>query len=111
MKFITNSTGFAIGYGGDIYRISDESATIETKDPALDIAIYPNPIANELTIQVPEAALGGTFTIYNLIGAEMRTIQVTGTSMLVNCSEFTQGHYVGVFRRDDILITKLFVKL
>ncbi|MFT5822346.1 MAG: photosystem II stability/assembly factor-like uncharacterized protein [Crocinitomix sp.] len=110
MEFITNNTGFSVGYGGDIYKISDESASIESSDLNQDILIYPNPIADELTLQVPEAAIGGTFTIYNLMGEEMRTIQVIGVSMLIDCAELKSGHYIGRYSTDDVLITRPFVK-
>jgi photosystem II stability/assembly factor-like uncharacterized protein len=110
VKFITNSTGFGIGSDGKIYKITDESVSIESKGLEQGILVYPNPIVEDFTLQVPDSFIGAAFVLYNLLGEEMQTVQITSTSTRIKCAALQSGHYVGIVRTDEIQIVKPFVK-
>ncbi|MFM2226377.1 MAG: hypothetical protein RJA07_2579 [Bacteroidota bacterium] len=57
------------------------------------IAIYPNPVSDELTISVGQQTIK-IISIYNLLGKEMATIEPTNHSTKINIENFTNGIYL-----------------
>jgi photosystem II stability/assembly factor-like uncharacterized protein len=110
VNFINDNTGFTVGSDGKIYKITDESVAIESNDLNQNVLIYPNPVVEGFTLQVPDSFIGATFVLYNLLGEEMQAVQITSTSTLINCTALQSGHYVGIVRTDETQILKPFVK-
>ncbi len=80
-----------------------------------EIAIFPNPFENSVTISVG-IGVAGTFEIFDFLGqkvfsyeTENGTFEWNGTDM--NSNSLPQGIYIVVFRTNDKYISKIFAKI
>jgi hypothetical protein len=59
------------------------------------ISVYPNPAAHKLSIEVPTVYSGNlTLDIYNLVGQQILTRQISGTSISIDKNEMGSGIYL-----------------
>jgi surface polysaccharide O-acyltransferase-like enzyme len=58
------------------------------------LSIYPNPVLNELRINVPSYYNTVKLSIYDMRGALLRTIEQSGQQLvIINCSAMQEGAY------------------
>ena len=58
------------------------------------IAIYPNPVKNELTIKIPGEACNGKYTVSNLYGQVVQQNKTINCKTSINVSALAKGVYV-----------------
>ena len=73
------------------------NATMAVGVPVVDrgiLMIYPNPTAENITIQSPAGTEYDDYSITDLSGRILRTGKVNGKSMTISLDGFTKGHYL-----------------
>ena len=81
-----------------------------TELEAASISIYPNPVRNELTVDLPQNLDNGRLEIYNLIGSKVYSQPLTGTKAF-DVSALETGIYMArISEGGRLLSTKKFTK-
>jgi hypothetical protein len=62
---------------------------------------YPNPCLDQLTIQVPEYGLGGTYEIYNVAGQLVCTGNLGANIVILHLEKLQKGHYFLQLKKDE----------
>jgi hypothetical protein len=88
---IYNGYGFNIEprYAADIQMITG----IEKYENNLHANVYPNPVANNLTIQLPFVANKATVSVSDIMGREVVAASASGTNVNVNTTNLEAGTY------------------
>jgi len=75
------------------------------------ISIFPNPVADELVVRMPEGKTGCTAKIYSMSG-ELIVVQVMNQNVThINCSGFTSGNYIlEVEDAENVIFTTNFIR-
>ncbi|WP_139957418.1 T9SS type A sorting domain-containing protein [Flavicella sediminum] len=83
---------------GDVVYIDQISATISEEVPASvgkntleEVAIYPNPVADQLQIEAP---LGSEISITNLAGVTVKSVTDSANKNVINTSNLASGIYI-----------------
>lgn len=76
----------------------------------LAIRLYPNPVADQLTLTMDEPIEGAIATIYAVDGRLVKKAVVTGSTTLLDVSELTNGIYDVVITGDQTIATNRFIK-
>ena len=74
------------------------------------IAIYPNPVKNELTIKIPGEACNGKYTVSNLYGQIVQQNKTINCKTSINVSALAKGVYVLTYSNDLKQQTTTFLK-
>jgi uncharacterized protein YjdB len=72
-------------------------------------SLFPNPASSEVTVKANQAVFA-TFIIYNALGQEMVTYDITNPEMKVSVKALPAGQYRAVFKGDGVNETVQFVK-
>lgn len=72
------------------------------------LAIYPNPVQENLYIELPASAGASAITIYNLKGDQVYQIQADDSGLTIDVSKFATGTYLITCVSDEIVTTKIF---
>jgi hypothetical protein len=75
-------------------------------DQTNEIAIYPNPASNGVTITVDYSMVNAVYTITNLSGKTVLTDRINATQMQIDLSALTQGQYLLAIQTENGLITE-----
>lgn len=67
---------------------------VEKMEAQTKVTVYPNPVADELHIDLPFAEVKTSLTLYNMQGAPVMTISDASTSNVMNVSALEQGMYL-----------------
>jgi len=90
--------GFNTNYGyhgGDNRGATTLDVTLSTKDfKRLDFEVYPNPILNDLTIQMPIDITKANIDFYDLSGRKIKSKEINIQNKTVNIEEFVSGIYL-----------------
>jgi uncharacterized repeat protein (TIGR01451 family) len=70
------------------------------------ISVYPNPIAEISTVQVPENLLGKYFHVYTTSGELVLSGKLNGRSHPINCEDLAPGVYVLRVENERIMLVK-----
>jgi len=103
---------FAGTSDGGVWRFPLSALGIkEINNNADNIAVYPNPVTNTLTIDIPQAA-GGNISIYNLLGEEVysTTNNKPQTTNNIDVSAFPGGMYIVEVKTDKGVSENKFIK-
>lgn len=74
---------------------------------SLNFSIFPNPAADKLTIKCTQKA---TIEVLNIKGQFIKTINIDGTDMTVDLTNFSRGVYIIKAKTDKGVIIKKFIK-
>ena len=81
--------------------------TVEFRTTNATLAIYPNPVTNELNIIDGQ----GRAIIYNLLGQPVRELIISNEQLIINTSDLAKGQYIlSIQRKTGEIITKRFIK-
>ncbi|MCH8331634.1 MAG: T9SS type A sorting domain-containing protein [Bacteroidetes bacterium] len=72
--------------------ITDIPTGIKRIEHEIKMKIYPNPVANELTIESPENI--EAVLLYDLLGRELRRFEATSTKLTVSLRGLVGGMYI-----------------
>ena len=76
-----------------------------------NIRIYPNPTNSVLNIAVRDNNLPDSYSIYNMLGQNVATRQITSnTDLSINSSGLSNGMYFVKITKNDATITLPFIK-
>ncbi|MGB3076285.1 MAG: T9SS type A sorting domain-containing protein, partial [Chitinophagales bacterium] len=103
MHIYTSATAFRFEEG------AQEAVTVNT-----DFQVYPNPVADNMTLQFASVKKGDALlNVYNLLGQKMYSTSVLaleGDNLFnLNVSEFTNGTYIAEVINNGAAMRKQFV--
>lgn len=91
-------TGWCMkGYGKFAYVIDlkgDEGTGIDKAQEQIKAAVYPNPVATELHIDLPYDNVATKISLYSTQGACVKSMNATGTSNVMNVGTLPDGVYI-----------------
>jgi len=94
-----NGVSYATGDNGTILKFVD-STLVSTDNRNIDkkgvhIKLYPNPLKDHFVIELPEDLLQQdiTFTLFDIRGVEIKTMNVTGNAYIVKRGNLSRGIY------------------
>ena len=73
-------------------------------------AIYPNPVKNEFTINIPGKACNGKYTISNLYGQIVQQNKTINCTTSINVSALAKGVYILTYSNEHKKQTTTFLK-
>ncbi|MFM9911852.1 MAG: T9SS type A sorting domain-containing protein, partial [Chitinophagaceae bacterium] len=79
-------------------------------EDVINVKIFPNPISNQVTIQLPASMTGGTLTIMAADGKIVHRSLVTTTEQKINSSVWANGVYMVQVKKDQKLTVQKLVK-
>ncbi len=87
-------------------------STVSTDDfVSLDVNIYPNPVSNNMHIELGEI-LSNEFKIYNAEGVSIKTFSNDGSKIqILDLNELSAGQYYILFQNEKGRMTKGFIKI
>ncbi|QHJ07297.1 T9SS type A sorting domain-containing protein [Hymenobacter busanensis] len=93
-------------------RRSDISAVSATKEAAFGrtLSIYPNPVANELSVAVAAEARNASYEVLNALGQRVQGGSLAATEGKVNVASLTGGVYMLRLTTADGSVTRRFIK-
>ena len=73
-----------------------------------EMKVYPNPtnVSSEINLEVPEAMIGGTATLYDTNGSKIRSFEVTNRKEKVLTDDLRPGNYFIELRKESISMKK-----
>jgi hypothetical protein len=71
----------------------DPTLSIDEVTENIEFSVYPNPVANELTVAVANQSQGTTLTVRDIAGQLISTQKVTATQTTVNTAALASGIY------------------
>ena len=115
VEFIADSKVVRFGtFGRGIwdFNIVLSTDTHEQTTNTLDIKVSPNPTSEWINIQFDNPSLQGKpYKIYSHKGEEIYSSSLKHFENIVDCSMFSQGHYILVIENDHNIISKSFIKI
>lgn len=96
----------------DLVNYEQVCASLNTNENIYNdtIAIYPNPVKNELTIKIPGEACNGKYTVSNLYGQIVQQNKTINCKASINVSALAKGVYVLTYSSDLKQQTTTFLK-
>jgi autotransporter-associated beta strand protein len=75
-----------------------------------EINIFPNPVKNSFTIDMPNELLGATIELYNSIGIKLMTIKTSKEQVVVDVKNFSAGIYFVKISKEGLSFDKKIIK-
>lgn len=98
----------AVGFGG--YLLSSNT-TLSNIDNTLSLlTVYPNPVVNELSINLPSNIKEAQINIVDVTGRTVITNKVTKSSDKINVSNLAKGVYIVEIKTTNGTVTKKIIK-
>lgn len=103
-----NQAAFEIDY----VRIYQQSAlsTISNSEKKSKITLFPNPVKDQLTIQIEDNLVGNQAKIYSVIGQELKTFTVNSKQKTIDLSSLSKGVYIIKIQYNKEIYTSKFIK-
>src|SRR5699024_10745753 len=79
---------------------SSLSTNTNIKDSGINI--FPNPVKNSFTIDLPNKFLGATVEIYSVMGVKLKTIETKDEHVKVDIQNYAAGIYVVKISNDGL---------
>jgi len=96
----------------DYVRVFEESIASVTDEKSFEEALlYPNPVKDNLTIQVPTHFLGAKATIYSMLGQELNSFVQKESRMNIDLSHYKKGVYILRFETSNKITTYEILKM
>ncbi|MFN6038993.1 MAG: T9SS type A sorting domain-containing protein, partial [Bacteroidota bacterium] len=116
----TITVAFALLAGDDLADLQGSAANAQiaydgitlSKNESLissGIFIYPNPVKDLLTIDFANPTEKGVLEIYNVMGQQLKTIQIVGGKSTIATTDFAAGTYICRFIAGNKISIKKFV--
>jgi len=73
-----------------------------------EMKVYPNPTnaSSEVSLEVPEAMIGGTATIYDANGVKIRSVDVSNKKQTISTEDLRPGNYFVELNKETISMKK-----
>jgi Secretion system C-terminal sorting domain len=100
----------ALSTGGKILN-TNPTAVLETiTDENIGVKLFPNPVDNDLKIEVPETTIGGSITINDMKGIVLKSIKIEQKNNSINLSDLSRGSYTVVIDSEKLKVSKVILK-
>ncbi len=99
------------GYGIPDFQLALNNALSTVLFDNDTILIYPNPVQNELTIQLPKSESIGKLTLYNNLGQQVSEFTISEANKTIYLSNFASGLYFYQFNTTNKSTTGKLLKL
>ncbi|MBS7788299.1 T9SS type A sorting domain-containing protein [Flavobacterium sp. CYK-55] len=112
IHFVNPTTGYAIGYGGSIYKNSTGTLAINQINRENEILVFPNPSSENFTITFPNKAITNfSVKITDGLGQIVFSKSIQNTNeTTVNTSSFAKGiYFLSIEQANKIKTQKLLV--
>lgn len=97
------SPDYFLGYGiPDLAMALNQGLSVEELETNTTLNIYPNPVQNELTIEIPSVYESVQVQLYNILGKKVLETTVTNTESKINVSVFANGIYLLKIDTNDL---------
>ena len=94
----------------DYVRVYEESS-LSSQNPSLEqLAIYPNPSDNNISVEVPGNLIGTKLNIYSTLGRKLAAYTLSETNSQFDISNFKSGIYFLRFESKFGVYTKEIIK-
>jgi hypothetical protein len=97
------------GCGASVARINSESESVEAI--SRKVIVYPNPVIEEVNMQVSGVEAGSVIKMYDQKGKLVKTLLMTRTTEAISVRGLAAGLYYLQIKTRGVLITKKIVKL
>jgi len=90
----------------------DMQSIMRTADVNLEeMKVYPNPATRDavMIMEVPEGMIGGTATVYDMSGNQIKTIDVSDVKTEIVTSGMSEGQYVVAMDKAGVTLKKSFI--
>ena len=91
-------TGYCMsGMGKYCYVVDlkgDGSTGIDNNIEQTKAAVYPNPVAGELHVDLPFGGMATRISLYSTAGAMVKSMNTTSTTNVINVSDLAEGVYI-----------------
>lgn len=103
------NTVYVAGTNGTILKTTSGGIVDASNYPVSNFAkIYPNPVNDLFTLQLPENFINAKYTVYNINGQNLLTGIVTGTTTQINISNIPGGiYFIRITDRDNVDVVKM----
>lgn len=98
----------AIGFGG--YLLSSNASLANLENSLSQLTLYPNPVVNELSINLPTNVKEAQVKIVNVAGQNVITTQIKQSNHKINVNHLSRGVYIVEIKTDKGTITKKIIK-
>ena len=107
---VNASDGGGTNNSGDIIYLNSSSEVLTTQEELLaTFQLYPNPVVNEINVQLPQGVTEARATVYGLTGAQLLQSTLASEDRM-DVSSLPAGAYVLALEADGARSTKSFVK-
>ncbi|MGE0078099.1 MAG: GEVED domain-containing protein, partial [Bacteroidales bacterium] len=79
-------------------------------EPSTDITVYPNPADSYIKLNVINGTKIGTVSIYNMLGALVKVVELEGNEQEISVSELPAGAYIISVKDERDATVKQFIK-
>ena len=91
--------------------VTQQSGTGLSELTEADVKLYPNPVIDNLILSLPNMSDQWRFSIYNMLGIEIYSSNVTNSITTIDMSKYPAGVYIiKISLPDQGIITKKFIK-
>lgn len=107
-----NAPDFFLGYGiPDLSLALAQGLSVsEFQNENLSLKIYPNPVSNQLTVQIPSQLEEARVRLYDVLGKKILDTKVTAINKTINTSTLSKGVYLVKIDSDGLAVTKKIIK-
>ncbi len=98
-----------VGIGRILNPNIDNNENVLSNDNS-GVNLFPNPVKDELKIEIPLQMIGGFVTIYDSKGIEVFKSILENENSVLQLSNFTQGVYTVIFDSKNVRVQKIIVK-
>lgn len=92
------------------YGFAPTSTSFDDAKTSPEVSLYPNPANSIINVQVKNATVNGTVSIYNTTGALIKVVEMQDNEREVNISELPSGLYIISVETKKEVLTKQFIK-
>lgn len=96
----------SINYGNSRSNIVNSSESGIAEDMVSEVAIYPNPAYDFITMEVPSKFIGETFYVKDYTGRTLKEGVISSKTNVINLSHFSSGAYFIVVKEYTLKIGK-----
>ncbi|WP_333660538.1 S8 family peptidase [Chishuiella changwenlii] len=98
----------AVGFGG--YLLSTNTTLSNLDNTLSQLAVYPNPVVNELSVNLPSNVKNAQINIFDVAGRSVIKTEVKKSSDKINVSNLAKGVYIVEIKTTNGVVTKKIIK-
>lgn len=98
----------AVGFGG--YLLSTNTTLSNLDNTLSQLAVYPNPVVNELSVNLPSNVKNAQINIFDVSGRSVINTEVKKSSDKINVSNLAKGVYIVEIKTTNGVVTKKIIK-